>query len=231
MRPILRLNRALLRCLAVGLLALTSAVAHASDLRFTQTLNAEDRRAAGLARLTSDEAAVIDALVRRDTATRGSPTPDPAAASAPTTFSQRLTADERRAAGLAKLTAAELTQIDAFIERHQNARLARSLLAPPTYVSRAPRVIPTEKKKEREIHGSFSLSYGMGSGGYSEKSGSMVLTLEDPDRGYSISVGYSETHIKGGSGYIYRDPTLYRGDPLHDPLRGGPMDTITPFRP
>ncbi len=230
MRPLPRLNRALLRCLTLGLLVLTAAVTRANDLRFSQSLNAEDRSAAGITRLSSDEVAVIDALVRRDTATRGSPTPDPTEPAAPATFSQRLTADERRTAGFAKLSATELPKLDAFIDRHQNARLARSLLAPPTFVSRASRVVPTEKKKEREIHGSFSLSYGMGSGGYSEKTGSMVLTLEDPDRGYSISVGYSESHIKGGSGYIYRDPTLYR-DPFHDSLRGGPMDTVTPFRP
>jgi hypothetical protein len=229
-RPLLRLNRVLLRCLTVGALALAATGLHANDVRFSHSLSAEDRSAAGLPRLSSDEVAVIDALVRRDTATRGAPTPPPAEAAAPASFSQRLTADERRAAGFAKLTAAELPKLDAFVDRHQNARLARSLLAPPTYVARSPRIVPTEKKKEREIHGSFSLSYGLGSGGYSEKTGSMVLTLEDPDRGYSISVGYSESHIKGGPGYIYRDPTLYR-DPIHDPLRGGPMDSVAPFRP
>ena len=75
---------------------------------------------------------------------------------------------------------------------------------------------PTEAKKEREIHGSFSLSYGFGSGGYSEKTGSMVLTLDDPARRYSISIGYSESHIKGGS--VYRDPFYLRDpfDPLYD---------------
>jgi hypothetical protein len=103
--------------------------------------------------------------------------------------------------------------------------------------SPASRVTPTEAKKEREIHGSFSLSYGFGSGGYSEKTGSMVLTMDDPARRYSISVGYSESHIKGG--HVYRDPfydrdLLYgrdpfygRGpfydhrDPFYSPLRGG----------
>jgi hypothetical protein len=86
-------------------------------------------------------------------------------------------------------------------------------------------VTPTERKKEREIHGAFSLSYGFGSGGYSEKTGSMVLNLEDPDRGYSITVGYSESHVKGGHPYIYRDPFYdpYR-DPFHDPFRDSYRD-------
>ena len=123
-------------------------------------------------------------------------------------------------AGLAALTESELAQLDAFIARHQASRLARTLLAPPSYISRAPRIITEEKKKEREIHGSFSLSYGMGSGGYSEKSGSMVLTMEDPAKRYSITVAYSETHIKGGNGY-YRDPfyDLPRATRPEDPTR------------
>ncbi len=170
------------------------------DGRFSSGLNAADRAAAGLARLSSDQVAVIDALVRRDTAGRASAsatrTPEAAA-----TFSQRLTADERRVAGLATLTAAEVAQLDALIERVQTARLARTLLAPPAYLARSSRVTPAEKKTEREIHGSFSLSYGVGSGGYSEKSGSINLSFEDPARGLTLNVGYTETQTKGGRGY------------------------------
>jgi hypothetical protein len=206
--------------LAVSLIAFAVLRADPADPRFSQTLNAEDRAAAGLTRLSSDEVAVIDALVRRDTAARaGATNSDHVAA----TFSQRLTERERQTAGLPKLSTTELPKLDALIDRHQNAKLARILLAPPTYLARSSRVTPTEAKKEREIHGSYSLSYGFGSGGYSEKSGSMVLNFEDPARGYSISIGYTETHIKGGRG-IYRDP-------LYDPLRGGPLENATPFQP
>ena len=35
------------------------------------------------------------------------------------------------------------------------------------------RLLATEKKPERRVHGTFSLSYGFGKGGYSEKTGSM----------------------------------------------------------
>ena len=213
------MSPALLRALVAWLLLLTAAVAQTGELRFSQSLKAEDRAEAGLTRLSSDEIAVIDALVRRDTGTRAGTA---AGDQTPVSFSQRLSVSERGAAGLAKLNATELPKLDAFVARHQSARLARSLLAPPTYVTRPSRVTPTEKKKERQIHGSYSLSFGMGSGGYSEKSGSMMLTLDDPERGFSISVGYTETHTKGG--YIYRDP-------FYDPLRGGPMDTVAPFRP
>ena len=196
----------------------------AQDLRFSSTLNASERSAAGFAKLTSDQVAVIDALVRRDL-TRGSVIATPTVANPPeapkATFSQRLTPNERATAGLPTLTALEIAQLDAFVERHQAAKLARTLLAPPTYLAPRSAVTPTEKKAEREIHGSYSLSFGFGSGGYSEKTGAMTLTMEDPAKGYSISIGYSESHIKGGS-YIYRDP-------YYDRTRLLPPDE--PFRP
>lgn len=206
--------------LAFWLTAVGLASANPVDVRFSQTLNPDDRTASGIARLSSDEVAVIDALVRRDTGTRASSTAD-----APATFSQRLTADERRTGGLGKLSPGELPKLDACVERFQAAKLARTLLAPPVYLSRASRATPTETKKEREIHGSFSLSYGWGSGGYSEKTGSMMLTMEDPARRFSVTVGYTESHIKGGS--LYRDP-LYDRDPFYDPLRVAPDLTAVP---
>jgi hypothetical protein len=231
--------------LAVGLLASAPVRAASGDVRFSNTLNADEREASGLTRLTSDEVAVIDALVRRDTTARaGSASTD----TAPAGFSQRLTDDERRTGGLTKLAEKELPKLDGFVDRYQSAKLARTLLAPPTYLARSSRVTPTEAKKEREIHGSFSLSYGFGSGGYSEKTGSMVLTMEDPARRYSITVGYSESHIKGGHGYrdpfydrdpfynhdpfydrnsIYsRDPFYTHRDPFYDPLRRLPDDLV-----
>jgi hypothetical protein len=218
---------AVLRWLVFGLLLLGPARANPADVRFSQTLNAEDRTIAGFPRLTSDEVAVIDALVRRDTLSRVRTT----AETTPESFSQRLTADERRTAGLTKLTEAELPKLNGFVDRFQSAKLARTLLAPPTYLARHSRVKPSEAKKEREIHGSFSLSYGFGSGGYSEKTGSMVLTMDDPERRFSITIGYSESHIKGGS--LYRDPYYYDRfdrDPFYDPLRGSP-DFLVPTRP
>jgi len=193
--------------------------AEAIEPRFSLVLGQEDRETAGIGRLTSDEAAVIDALVRRDTLARLNATP---ATKLAEQFSQRLTAGERQTAGLGKLTPAELAQLDGLVDRHQNARLARTLLAPPVYLSRSSPVRTTETKREREIHGTFSLSYGVGSGGYSEKSGSATFTLEDPAKGYSVTVGYSETHTKGGP--LYRDPRYEYG-------RGMPLEAMAPPRP
>ena len=119
------------------------------------------------------------------------------------------------------LTGGELPRLDSLVERHENAQLARLLLAPPSYLARSP-VKPVEARAGREIHGSFSLSYGFGKGGYSEKTGSMVLNFEDPEHHLAVAVGYTESHVKGGYGY--------RGDYYSDSLReypGGP----DPFRP
>jgi hypothetical protein len=226
---------AVLRWVGFGLVMLGTVHAKQTEVRFSQTLNADERTAGGLVRLTSDEVADIDALERRDTLSRVRST---ATENAPSSFSQRLTADERRPAGIAKLSETELPKLDALVDRFQSAKLARTLLAPPTYLSRASRVVPTEAKKEREIHGSFSLSYGFGSGGYSEKTGSMVLTMDDPARRFSITIGYSESHIKGGS--IYRDPFYdrydrgYDRDLFYDPMRDSlrnPPDVLIPTRP
>jgi len=200
--------------LAAALTFVTGASGSAAPggVRFSQSLNTADRAAAGLDRLTSDEVAVIDALVRRDNPARNAETP--------ARFSDRITADERKIAGFSTLTDEEVPRLDAFIERYHAAKLARTLLAPPTFLSRHARMQPENAKPEKNVHGSFSLSYGFGKGGYSEKTGSMVVHIDDPQRRFSISIGYTESHVKGGS--IYRDPFL--GDPLYrDPLYRDPF--------
>ena len=212
------------------LFTLFASRAVASDLRFSHAITGAERTASGLTKLTSDQVAVIDAFVRRDTTARGAPVDTSAPASAdekvkpvPATFSQRLEARERSTAGLGSLSAMEVAQLDALVDRHQNAKLARTLLAPPVFLSRS-KIEPSETEKKRQIHGSYSLSFGWGSGGYSERTGSMMLNFEDPVKGYSISVGYTESHIKGGNG-VYLDP--YYRDPLYrDPLyRDGVYDS------
>lgn len=202
-----------LACLYAALVLGAPCASAQDPSRFSQQLSADERKECALTKLNSDQVAVIDALVRRDTAARAGSAPAP---DTPAEFSKRLTADERRTAGLTTLTPAEVAKIDAFVERVQSARLARTLLAPPTFLTpRAQRLRPedTKKEKERPIHGTFSLSMGWGSGGYSEKTGAMTMTLEDPDKGYSVTIGYSESHIKGGP-LIYRDPYY---DPFYRP--------------
>ena len=64
-------------------------------------------------RLTSDQIAVIDALIRRDLAAQLTPRRGDAPPAA--RFSQRLSDDERRNAGLAALSGPEIERLDALI--------------------------------------------------------------------------------------------------------------------
>ncbi len=180
--------------------------------RFSQTLTTTLRDEIKFDRLSSDQVGVLDALVRRDIAGRSA-----RAADAPGSFSERLTPDQRRNAGLALLTASEVARLDALIDRYGVSGSARTLLAPPVYIARTKAVQPREEKAERKIHGSFSLSMGWGSDGYSERTGAMTLRMDDPAGRYSISVGYAESHIKGGSGYYSNDSFYGRPDALDSP--------------
>ena len=174
--------------------------------RFSQALTVAERTEIGVSRFSSDQVAVLDALVRRDVAGRLNPKAEGTAQN----FSGKLTVDERRNAGLGLLTSAEVTRLDQLVDQHAAAVLARTLLAPLPPPRLRP-INPTETKSERKIHGTYSLSFGWGSGGYSERTGSVMLHLDDPDGRYAISVGYSESHIKGGPVFdYYRDDSLYR---------------------
>lgn len=210
----MKLRALLLACLFPAALPAGAASAPSAEpaaaARFSQSLATTERTAAGLERLSSDQVAILDALVRRDLTAQATPRRADAPP-LPARFSQRLSADELRNAGLATLTAAELTQLDQFVERRVSSSLARALLSPPTFVPLSVRARVAEAKpKTPEIHGSFTLGMGFGSGGYSERFGGMTLTYEDPIRNFAVSFSYSESHIKGAPPYYVRDP-------LYDP--------------
>jgi hypothetical protein len=186
------------------LLALTAvASARAADLtRFSQALAISERAEIGFNRLSSDQVAVLDALVRRDLGAKSSSRPkDPVPAAR---FSQRLTANERATAGLAIFSEKELERLDVLVEQHDSSVLARELLAPPTYYPTGMRPLPSETKNTPEVHGSFTLGFGMGKGGYSERFGGINLNYEDPVHHFAVDFSYSESRVKG--------PVPYRDD-------------------
>ena len=200
------------RLIACGWLALLTAltlVATAADTpaptRFSQSLTSADRTATGLDRLSSDEIVVLDALIRRDLATQSAPRRADAPA-LPSRFSQRLTGDERRNAGLAALTETEQLKLDSLADRNAASLLSRTFLAPPAFVPLSVRARVAEAKATGpEIHGSFTLGMGFGKG-YSERFGGMTLTYEDPARNLAISFSYLESHVKGAGPFYLRDP-------------------------
>jgi hypothetical protein len=180
----------------VLLAAGASSLQAAEDTRFSKTLSTEETSTLGVARLSSDQIAVLDALVRRDIDRAGYVSKQPRAAR----FSQRLTADERRNAGFDTLAETEVTQLDTTVERLMpKPRTAQTFSAG----GGGPYSVPSVKiRRGPEIHGEFTLMVGAGSGGYSEYGGAAVFTYDDPANGFALSVGYAETHSKGG--YLHR---------------------------
>jgi len=190
-------RRMLLLAVALLAAALTATVRGTDLTRFSQVLTAEQRAATGLDQLTSDQLAVLDALVRHDDAYA---VPSTAAHPRPARFSQRLNADERRNAGLARLSPDQLNRLDALVEQRVPVRVP--FVAPAAGAS-APAV---EIERVRpQIHGAVTLGMGWGSGGYSEMGGSMVVDYYDPAHNLDLLMGYSEVHTKG--------PAYYRSCP------------------
>jgi hypothetical protein len=194
-----------------ALLAPSAAVA-AEDVRFSATLSDSQRAETGLAQLTADNVAVIDALVRQDEATlkrRGSLASFGA-------FSQRRSDREREIAGLAQLTPAQLARLDGLAG-------LRISPPPPMILSEAksakgtPGILvrPAERPYALEVHGSMSLSYGWSKAG-STRGGEMTINLQDPEHRFAINIGYSQYQGKGAApsydpadeSYRYRSTTL-----------------------
>jgi hypothetical protein len=185
---------------ALGFLVATVSGQAQEDIRFSSTLSAAQQAETGLDRLSTDNVAVIDALVRQDiAATRVRDN-----TIRTTRFSQRRTDHERDIAGLDHLTADQLAKLDAFVA----LRMPAPVLAPDAslaYASvsldtNAPRV--TVERPGPEIHGSFSLTYGWSKAG-SIRGGESVITYVDPARGFSLTMGYSQYRGTGLAPYPY----------------------------
>lgn len=188
-----------------------TSISRADDRRFTSTLSPAESAQIGLSRLSSDQVAVLNALVRNDLVIfEADPTPTvPRAAQ----FSQRLNAEERRLAGFPLLSEAELAQLDAGVERYVHP----ATISSATFTDQSPRttnLTSVRVRRDPEIHGSVTLIVAGGSGGYSAYGGAINLSYYDPARRFAIEVGYSEIHSKGGYGgycnslypYSYRRP-------------------------
>ena len=178
------------RILALG--CLLTAIAPCSpgqDGRFSKTLTASEQTDAGLGRLSVDQLAVLDALIRRDEKINA--TPD-VAHPAPARFSQRLSPEERASAGLDSLSEAELTRLDALVQQRVFGNLS-----PLVAKAARPALQPEPSGPAPEIHGVISFTFGGGRGGYREKSGFMMLDYQDPAHGLELLVGYGESRISG----------------------------------
>lgn len=179
--------------LALGFLVTAVRGADPKEERFSATLSATQRAETGLAQLTENNIAIIDALVRQDEAMlkrRGS-------LGSFGRFSQRRSEHEIEIAGLNQLTPAQLARLDG---------LTAMRISPPPPMfnveamprSPAPGISPQPipKPYALEVHGSTTLAYGWSKAG-TVRGGEMLLNLQDPSHHFSLTIGYSEYRGKG----------------------------------
>lgn len=186
--------------------------AETDDARFSSTLSDAQRAETGLAQLTEDNIAVIDALVRQDQATlkrRGS-------LGSFGTFSQRRSDNEREIAGFNRLTPEQLTRLDGLAGLRISPPAAAVLTAENGRRAGSGALVkPAPRPYALEVHGTMSLTYGWSKAG-SIRSGEMVVSVEDPAHRFALQVGYSESHGKGLSSVYDPYDETYRYRPSVD---------------
>lgn len=174
---------------------LASSVFAASGERFSQSLSTTQREMTGIARLSSDQVAALDALVRLNlnqtaadaqkaerAAVPGGTAETTTVLATPTAFSQTLSTDQRRAAGLDSLTAEEQSAIDSIV--------AAQSPGAPRYEPSAPKAVEAVQffPNRFEVHGEVGFSLGTGSGGYNSRAGWVTTSLLDTKTGTELSV-------------------------------------------
>ena len=184
--------------LALTCALLASALCAAENTRFSQSLSLEQRATTGLAQLNSDQLAALDALVRLNQArnTAEAQKAEPAAAPAP--FSQSLSVDQRRAAGLESLTAEQQAAVDLLVAAQ----------AAPT---------PRRELAARRPVEAVGFSFGGGSG-YSSRAAWLTTSLLDVKTGTEFAVTVASGREKWKRPYRWtndwEDVTLSLGAPL-----------------
>jgi hypothetical protein len=200
--------RATLRTGLIFLATIAVSLAAEDEPRFSSTLTATQRTEAGFAKLSDDNIAVIDALVRSDEAAMKRQSNLVRSGN----FSQRRSAHEMEITALAKLSVEQRNRLDELIAQRSAAaipQLTAEVGAPPVarhLMERNPRVAGLE------LHGSVSLAYGWSKEG-SVRGGEMVVTATDPSHRLAITVGYSEYRGKGFAPYYDPNDDFYRYRP------------------
>jgi hypothetical protein len=184
--------------LALALFVSSLALARAadSDLRFSKTLRPAELSATGLDRLSSDQLAILDALIRRDIAQSRYTSKEPRAER----FSARLTDAERDQSGLAQLAETELAALDAHIAPLATPPASGGRFTPNTRYASIPSV---KIDRGPRIHGQLTLMVAAGSDDYTAYGGGIAVTVDDPASRMSLTLAYSEIHSKGGGPWRY----------------------------
>ncbi len=179
--------------------------------RFSSTLSPAQQAETGLDQLTSDNIAVIDALVRLDVAALRLRNNNIRS----TRFSERRADHERDIAGLGHLAPEQLTKLDQFV----SLRIPAPVIPASADLSHASVSLDAVripyKRPAPEIHGSVTLTYGGGKGG-SFRGAESVITYVDPSRHFAVTVGYSQYSGSGLGSYPYSNDGGYT--PYYRPL-------------
>ncbi|MFT3784387.1 MAG: hypothetical protein QM790_20445 [Nibricoccus sp.] len=192
-----------------GMLAavfITAWAARAGATGFTSDLSDENKVGIGVAKLTPEQIAALDAQVAREIAVaRQGDTP-----AFSTTFSKRRTPQQRKEAGLDRLMTPELNRLDTLVA---NAVANRPAPPGPTIVKPASTTPESASDwvdvtpPKWDVHGQVSLAYIWGSGGRSGYGASVATTATDPSGKVSVSLVLSQFTFKGkGSRYLYDYP-------------------------
>jgi hypothetical protein len=182
-----------------------------ADPRFSSTLSPDQLKETGLDQLSTDNVAVIDALVRLDVAALRLRNNNIRS----TRFSERRTDHERDIAGFGHLTPDQLAKLDQFV----SLRIPAPVIPASADLSHASVSLDAVripyKRPAPEIHGSVTLTYGGGKGG-SFRGAESVLTYVDPSRHFAVTVGYSQYSGSGLGSYPYSNDGGYT--PYYRPL-------------
>ena len=207
-----RIARAALGCVALAL----AAPARAAGPGFCDGLSPDERVSCGIAKLATEQAAGLDALVSRDVtlAHQGGVTGFSSA------FSVRHSEKEFKAAGLDRLSAKELAALDGSVAR------ALALGPPPTQsfaYSPPPKAAPVPAPSDTvvsdisrtQVHGDISFTVGGGSHGQNFYGTSVDLFVTDPTAKFTIGVGFDDYRGRGLLG-------PYGPNGPYGPVYGGP---------
>jgi hypothetical protein len=176
--------------LAALLLAFCAAAAMAG---FSAALSPAERTLAGIAKLSSAQAAALDSLVDRDAALAR----EGGVTGFASSFTARRTPKERTAAGIDLLTDRERASLDALAARqiaYGPAPMAPFTYAPPA--GPAPDDALVSAPLRPEVHGDVSLTLGGGRGS-SFYGASADVFVTDPSGKFTFGMGVSEFRGKG----------------------------------
>jgi hypothetical protein len=188
-------------------IALPFTIARAETPSFTASLTEENKTAVGLAKLSPEQLAALDAQIAREisVARQG----DTVAFS--TSFTRRRTPQQRKDAGLDQLMTPELARLDMLVA----AAVATKPDPTGPTITLPAATAPTSNwveitPRKMQVHGEVTLAYMWGSGGQSGYGASMFTTVTDPSGKFSFTLGLSQFHGKGFY-YPYGEYPCYRG--------------------